>query len=568
MLKIFKLWTAGLNALTQTIRLRLWIHCAVVVTSIVLDGFSLVLFSKGLEKALGTHTASDSSRIAFEIGFSLLLMATKSVFLLVSTNSLLNKLAYEEARIAMKNVASLEIIPWEKDLQINLSQRQLSINDSPYSLVQGIVYNGFVVIAQILNIFGLLAISIYLTPAATFAALFYFLLVIVLQHRFISRANSRVGENKSKYLLEVNELINESFALRKSLRIMPSISYQDVLFEKRLKLAQSRSKQLYLWMAPRLVLEISFALGIALVCIFYAARENINSAIYAVGILGILGMRALPAISQVQASIYSFLVEKPIAEVSIGSDHVTQITKQDVSAKITEHLDDRVQIRFENVFYQYQMDGVFVLNNVNLELEIGKYYGLVGKSGSGKTTFSELCLGFLEPTLGHITHSAPSKRKYAYVPQEPIVLRRSLEENIAMEFNGAKVNRDRIEFIKSHFKEIESLREVINNRSNDISGISGGQKQLVAFMRAIYRDPTFLVLDEATSALDGRSAEQLFEIVEEIRGRTTILSIAHRHEHLAGVDHVVVMRDGCVSKVSEVGEILTNLDLYFDREQN
>jgi ABC-type bacteriocin/lantibiotic exporter with double-glycine peptidase domain len=137
-----------------------------------------------------------------------------------------------------------------------------------------------------------------------------------------------------------------------------------------------------------------------------------------------------------------------------------------------------------------------------------------------------------------------------------------------MEFNGANVNRDRIEFIKSHFKDIESLREVINNRSNDISGISGGQKQLVAFMRAIYRDPTFLVLDEATSALDGRSAEQLFEIVEEIRGRTTILSIAHRHEHLAGVDRVVVMRDGYVSKVSEVGEILTNLDLYFDRQQN
>ena len=84
MLKIFKLWAAGLNALTQTIRLRLWIHCTVVVTSIVLDGFSLVLFSKGLEKALGAHTASDSSRIAFEIGFSLLLMATKSIFLLVA----------------------------------------------------------------------------------------------------------------------------------------------------------------------------------------------------------------------------------------------------------------------------------------------------------------------------------------------------------------------------------------------------------------------------------------------------------------------------------------------------
>lgn len=199
-----------------------------------------------------------------------------------------------------------------------------------------------------------------------------------------------------------------------------------------------------------------------------------------------------------------------------------------------------------------------VLNDVTIEIGRGQIIGFVGASGSGKTTLATLLLGLLRPTRGDIlvdgrtlgADSAGWRARVAFVPQDVFLLDDTLRRNIAFgqletEIDDAAIARA---VQLAHLEDVVSeLPEGLDTRIGDRGGrLSGGQRLRTAIARALYFGRDVLVLDEATSALDPRTERHITSAIEGLRGKITVLIIAHRMSTVERCDRLYVFQEGHV----------------------
>ncbi len=233
------------------------------------------------------------------------------------------------------------------------------------------------------------------------------------------------------------------------------------------------------------------------------------------------------------------------------------------------------KIEFKNVNFTHTGNTEPLFSNFNLTVKPGQKVGLVGHSGSGKTSLTRLLLRFVDIDSGEIcidsqdirsVRQADLRSHIAYVPQEPVLFHRSLLENIAYGKLDASEEQIKKAAKMAHTNEfIESLPQGYNTMVGERGiKLSGGQRQRVAIARAILKDAPILVLDEATSALDSES-EQLIQsaLWELMQNRTTIV-IAHRLSTIQRMDKIVVLEDGKITEEGSHAELLKRGTIYSD----
>ena len=230
-------------------------------------------------------------------------------------------------------------------------------------------------------------------------------------------------------------------------------------------------------------------------------------------------------------------------------------------------------IVFDNVTFQHDGSDGALFKRLDLHIQPGEKVGLVGHSGSGKTTFTRLLLRFSDldsgeilidnQNIAHITQD-DLHRHIAYVPQEPLLFHRSIHENIAYgrpsakpaEIERAAKQAHAHEFVKDLPAGYETL---VGERGVKLSG---GQRQRVAIARAMLKNAPILVLDEATSALDSESEvliqDALWKLME---GRTAIV-IAHRLSTVQRMDRIIVLDDGKIVEEGSHKELLEQNGTY------
>jgi ATP-binding cassette subfamily C protein len=222
----------------------------------------------------------------------------------------------------------------------------------------------------------------------------------------------------------------------------------------------------------------------------------------------------------------------------------------------------REAIRVSHVDYAYAGgDKRAAIEGLDLVIPAGRITALVGPSGSGKTTTADLVCGLLTPQSGRITidetpltpETARAWRSaVAYVPQDHFVLAGSVAENLRLarpdatdaQLWAALEGAGAADFVTAL---PDGLGTALGENG---SRLSGGQRQRIALARALLMEPQLLVLDEATSALDWESQAAFARSVAALRGRVTVLVIAHRLSMVAAADHVVALNGG---RVVEVG---------------
>ncbi|MBM3209773.1 ATP-binding cassette domain-containing protein [Candidatus Saccharibacteria bacterium] len=233
----------------------------------------------------------------------------------------------------------------------------------------------------------------------------------------------------------------------------------------------------------------------------------------------------------------------------------------------TELPPTNADIVLDDVSFRYSDSKADVLHHISLTIKKGQKVGLVGHSGAGKSTITQLLLRFSDPSQGDIkigNHSLRSvtqkslRQSIAYVPQEPLMFHRSLRENIAY----GKPNASDEEIVnaahKAHAMEFinqlpEGLDTLVGERGVKLSG---GQRQRIAIARAILKDAPILLLDEATSALDSESERLIQDALEKLmKGRTSIV-IAHRLSTIAKLDRIIVLSHGKVIEDGTHQELL------------
>lgn len=232
-----------------------------------------------------------------------------------------------------------------------------------------------------------------------------------------------------------------------------------------------------------------------------------------------------------------------------------------------EHIDLRGDIEFEDVWFRYPDTETWILKGINLTIKQGEIIGVVGSSGSGKSTMALLIMGFYPPTQGKITINgydisriSPRKlrSRIASVQQTSFLFNNSVLENIHLGRLGSDYG-DILEASKASGAEkfIEEMPDrYMTELAEDGSNLSGGQRQRLAIARALVRDADIMLFDEATSALDNKTEEQIKDtIYRSCQGRTGLI-IAHRLNTLSYCQRLIVMDQGAIEASGTHTELL------------
>lgn len=227
-----------------------------------------------------------------------------------------------------------------------------------------------------------------------------------------------------------------------------------------------------------------------------------------------------------------------------------------------EKLPLKENIRLEDITYKYPNTEKLIFDHAEMEIPIGASVGIVGVTGSGKTTIVDVLLGLLQMESGRILadgvdvsgHYEAWLKNIGYIPQTIFMIDDSIRKNVAFgvpeeEIDEEKVWRALEEAALDDF--VRSLPEGLNTGIGERGiRISGGQRQRISIARALYEDPEVLVLDEATSALDNDTEAAIMDSINRLHGKKTLVIIAHRLQTIEKCDMVYRVADGRISRES------------------
>jgi ATP-binding cassette subfamily B protein len=230
-------------------------------------------------------------------------------------------------------------------------------------------------------------------------------------------------------------------------------------------------------------------------------------------------------------------------------------------------------IEFKNVIFQHDGAGKNLFSKLNLHIKHGEKIGLVGHSGSGKTTFTRVLLRFSDIQGGEILIDGQNIAKIsqddlhgsiAYVPQEPLLFHRSITDNVA--YGKPNSTKDEIMTAARRANATEFI-DGLPDGYNTLVGergvkLSGGQRQRIAIARAMLKDAPILVLDEATSALDSESEVLIQDALWKLMEDRTAIVIAHRLSTIQKMDRIIVLDHGKIVEQGSHSELLTHNGQY------
>ena len=436
-----------------------------------------------------------------------------------------------------------------------------------FQLVAASVLNIF---TEITTIAALIAVVASTAPVGTLATVAVVLAVvavpIVLTRRVWLRSGTRLKQLDEQQL----HILQQSLGAVKEVKI----AGREAFFEGRLRavrrdLAAVEGHRKTLATALRIIVETSLILAM-LIVLWMVTRRGVSGAdtVSLLALFAYTGFRIVPAANRIMLNAGHYregtaFIARAVADFR-ALDRISH-RHHGIEPSVTFS----ESMVCEDVTFSYE-DGTTAISHAFLRLTPGESLGIVGATGSGKSTLVALLLGLVQPTAGRILiddvpldgHERAWQRMIGYVPQDPYVLDDTLRRNVAFGVPDASIDDHRVaractlaqldDFIR---QLPQGLDTILGERG---ARLSGGQRQRVAIARALYNDPAVLVFDEATAALDNQTEREVTRAIASLHGSRTMIVIAHRLSTVEGCDRLIFLQDGRIAASGSYDDLLRN----------
>lgn len=395
-------------------------------------------------------------------------------------------------------------------------------------------------------------------------------LAVVYGYDRVFRASlRRYGERANIGGAATVRAIHEGIDGLKEIRILGKERY----FHERLAVASAEyaryaARSQLIAAIPRYLLElvmVAFVVGLVFLALFLDADSQ--ALVPTISMFGVAALRLMPAANTMSSGLI---------QLRFHRDAVSRLHRDVLDARAAQAR-PLPAVRAEQPFESLTLDGVrfaypnasrLALDGLSMEIRSGDSVGLVGPSGSGKTTLVDVLLGLLEIHEGEMRYNgrplakelASWRAQVAYLPQQVFLIDDTLRRNVALGVPDSGIDEDRL---------AEALRQA---RLSDLVGqlpegadtplgdrgvrLSGGQRQRVALARAFYHGRNVLVMDEATSALDHETESEIVEEIRQLKGRKTLIVIAHRLSTVRHCERIYRLVDGRIVEHGTYNEVL------------
>jgi len=390
-------------------------------------------------------------------------------------------------------------------------------------------------------------------------------LIFIFTRHFLNR----IGKER----LKTNQLrftaISEAFGAAKEIKVSGlEQAYIQRFSVSAKKFARTAALSTLIRQLPRFILE-AIAFGGILLVILYLMKTtgSFNNALPIISLYVFAGYRLMPALQQTYASLTQLTFVGPSLDALTNDIKNLKpfISKQDEGV-----LSLKKSIIMKNISYSYPNSTRTALKNIDVIIPAKSTIGLVGATGSGKSTTIDIILGLLESQKGSLEVDGQIitkqnvrswQRSIGYVPQHIYLSDDTVAANIAFGVDSKNINQEAVE----HACKIASLHDfVINELPQNYQTtigergvrLSGGQRQRIGIARALYHNPQILMLDEATSALDNQTEQAVMEAVNKLAKNITIILIAHRLSTVKKCDKIFLLENGEIKNSGKFEELI------------
>ena len=431
-----------------------------------------------------------------------------------------------------------------------------------------IIVNGIV----ILSIFSLLIFVDYkLAIIVSLVLSLSYLLIFFIVKNFLKKIGlDRLKANKRRF-----QSLSEAFGSIKELKILGLEKNYVNKFSRPAEIfAINESLSTVIYQVPRFFVEaIAFGGMVVLVLFLINTKGEFADIAPILALYAIAGYRLMPSFQLLYASFSNLRFSGSILNLIHNDLNNLKIAEKKEDDKFIKL---KKSIKLKDIFFSYSNSQNFTLKNVNLSILANSKIGIVGRTGSGKTTVIDIILGLLDNYKGELwiddiliddTNKRSWQKNIGYVPQQIFLSDGNVSSNIAFGIEADKINHKSVE----KAARIANLHDFVTNNlekkydteigENGIK-LSGGQRQKIGIARALYHTPNILVLDEATSSLDNTTERIVMDAIKKLSGKITIIMIAHRLETIKNCDNIFLFDKGQLVSQGKYEELL--LDKNFN----
>jgi ATP-binding cassette, subfamily B, bacterial PglK len=461
-----------------------------------------------------------------------------------------------------------------------LSKHSADLGKSILSEVNLVVQNSInplmQIITQIFVATALISLLIFHDPKLSLIACLALIITYVLTYIFIRGSLRHLGEQRLKNNKLRFTAVSELFNAFKEIKV----GALEKNFIKRFAdpaktLAKHEASSKVLASLPHFALEAIAFGGMLLLILFLMSRSGgtLDTVLPIIALYALAGYRLMPALQKIYASIVQLRFVGPSLDALFEDlERLTPINLNENHSPLKFNK----EIILNHVYYNYPNSSNKVLKDISLSIPARSTVGIVGSTGSGKTTTVDIILGLLKAKKGTLEiddviinkdNCRSWQRTIGYVPQQIYIADDTVAANIAFGVDYKDINQEAVEYAA----KISNLHEFVINElpikyetkvGERGVKLSGGQRQRIGIARALYHKPQLLIMDEGTSSLDNITEHIVMETISKIKKDFTIILIAHRLNSVKNCDNIFVLQNGQVKEQGNFEELIKNSETF------